>query len=87
LLHERAEEAWIVKHRIDPLFAQHRFGVVGTTGAGAREEMHRQLRIITRERFANVRENHDSPTQTESFLFYASTPNVPGSAHGGVPFV
>jgi hypothetical protein len=61
VLHQCTKQTRIVEHRIDPLLTQHRFGVVGTTGASAREQMHRQLRIITRERFANIREDHDAP--------------------------
>jgi hypothetical protein len=39
----------MVEQRVDPFLAQRCLGVVGTTDTAAREEMHRELRIITRK--------------------------------------
>jgi hypothetical protein len=88
LLYQCAEEPGIVEHRIDALCTQLRFCVVGPTDAGTREEMHSELRIVTRERVANVREDHGTSSETNSVVRVQDcTPPVPPSAHNKLLFV
>ena len=85
LLDERAEKPRIIEDRVDSAVAQHRFGVVGSTDASACQKMHGKLCIVTRERVADVREDHErSSRKGFARVFSRHTPLVPYRAHDGV---
>jgi len=55
---QRREQSRIVEQRVDALVAKHLLAPLHLARFAARDQSHRELRVISRESVSNVGENH-----------------------------